>query len=100
MPAKLIRLRGEFCIPAVDEGGAAGLRSLLYGGGSRIDRGLGEAARTGLREEREKRLTERVVGGAGDMERSRRALEKGIVEDGRVEPGPVDLRKGFEELGL
>lgn len=105
--AKLILLRGEFCMPdpvPVTEEGADGLRSLLYGGGSRIDRGLGETARAGLRETCEKRLTERFVGGgAGDTERSRRALEKGIVEEGRVEPGPVDLRNGFElvlEAGL
>lgn len=68
---------------------------MLYGGGSRMERGLGEAARAGLRDACEKRLPERVVGGAGDAERSRRALEKGTVDEGRVEPGPADLRKRF-----
>lgn len=82
------------CIPAV--GGADGLRSLLYGGGSKIDRGLGEAARAGVRGTCEKRLTDRAVGGAGDTDKSRRALEKGIVDEGRVAPGPTDLPNGFE----
>lgn len=58
-----------------------------------MERGVGDSARPGLRENLdEKRLTER--GGTGDAEKSRREGLNGIVEEGReVRPGGAeDLR--------
>ena len=58
-----------------------------------MERGVGDSARAGLRENLdEKRLTER--GGAGEAEKSRREGLNGMVEEGReVRPaGAEDLR--------
>lgn len=100
VPAKLWRLRELFNVPACGEG-VGDLRSLLYGGGSRMERGAGDAVRPELRGRNceEKRLADLVVGGAGETDWS---LEKGTVDAGRPVPGrPVDLRNWLElALGL
>lgn len=64
---------------------------------------MGDSERPGLRENLlEKRLTDLVVGGAGDAEKSRRkGLDDGTVDEGReVRGGAEDLRNGFAEEGL
>lgn len=81
----------------------AGLRSLLYGGGSRIDRvGVGDGGgRPGLRDmsRLEARLVVLRAFGAGDADASRlNVLRNGMVDDGRgggwrgVGVGSDDLR--------
>ena len=95
VPAKLCRLRGVLGI-CDGAGDGAGFRSLLYGGGSRMELGgVGDPLRPGLRESLlVKRLTD--LGGAGDAERSRRGVENGRVDAGREVRGggAEDLRNG------
>lgn len=98
IPAKLWRLREVFDMSACGEG-VGDLRSLLYGGGSRMERGVGDAVRPELRGRNceEKRLADLIVGGAGETDWS---LENGTVDAGRdVRGGPVALRNWLG-LGL
>lgn len=99
VPAKLCLLRGVLGIaPGV------GLRSLLYGGGSRIDPvGVGDGiGRPGLRDASrlERRLVVLGALGTGDADTSRPiGLRNGTVDAGRVDGGRC-MRVGREDLRL